>query len=318
MAETETPADINVSDSELFSSATAPEPKEAPPPHPTEEGRDVHGRFRPQGDQAPKPPGEPPSPPPPGQPTPQPPPGSPTPPASVPPQDDANVPSWRLREEREQRERLAQQLQERDFTLRQMQQRMDEFERQRSPQGQQELPDPLVDPNGYRAAIEGQFNQKLQTMQLESNLQLNRLQHGQIFDEAYQAFMQAAAGDGGFARLIVNSPNPGGSMVNWYKRAVTLARVGDDPEAFINTEIERRLSDPQFLGQALERAKAVASGQPMTNGATPPRANNVVQVPPSLSRVPSGSPTEFATGADGMPSDNELFRSSLPAPRKKA
>jgi len=317
MAETETPADINVSDSELFSSATAPEPKEAPPPHPTEEGRDVHGRFRPQ-DQAPKPPGEPPAPPPPpGQPTPQPPPGTP-PPASVPPQDDANVPSWRLREEREQRERLAQQLQERDFTLRQMQQRMEEFERQRSPQGQEEMPDPLIDPKGYSNRMEQQFQSRLQTVQLENNLQLNRLQHGPVFDEAYQAFMQAAQGDGGFARLIVNSPNPGGAMVNWYKRAVTLARVGDDPEAFINTEIERRLSDPQFLGQALERARAVASGQPMTNGATPPRANNITQIPPSLSRVPSGSPTEIATGADGMPSDNELFKSSLPPNRRKA
>jgi len=318
MAETETPADINVSDSELFSSATAPEPKpETPPPHPTEEGRDVHGRFRPQ-DQAPKPPGEPPPPPPPGQPTPQPPPGTPAPPASIPPQDDANVPSWRLREVTEARERLARQVEERDHQLRQMQQRMDAWERQQAPQGQQELPDPLIDPQGYRQALEGKFTSDLKTVQLENNLQLNRLQHGPVFDEAYQAFMQAAQGDGGFARLIVNSPNPGGAMVNWYKRAVTLARVGDDPEAFINTEIERRLSDPQFLGQALERARAVASGQPLTNGATPPRPNNITQIPPSLSRVPSGSPTEIATGADGMPSDNELFKSSLPPSRRKA
>ena len=318
MAETEVPADIPVSDSELFSSATAPEPKEAPPPpHPDDAGRDIHGRFRPQGEQPPKPPGEPPAPPPPGQPTPQPSPGTPPPAASVPPvADDANVPSWRLREEREQREALARQLQERDFALRQMQQRMDEFEKQRSPG--QEMPDPLVDPQGYRTALENKFTNDLRTVQLENNLQLNRLQHGPVFDEAYQAFMQAAQGDTGFARLIVNSPNPGGAMVNWYKRAVTLARVGDDPEAFINAEIERRLSDPQFLGTALERARAVASGQSPTNGATPPRPNNITQIPPSLARIPSGAPTEVATGADGMPSDQELFKSSLPPSRRKA
>ena len=317
MAETEVPADVPVSDSELFSQATAPEPKEVPPPHPEDAGRDIHGRYRQQGEQAPKPPGEPPAPPPPtpGEPTPRPPPGTPPPAAPVPPAaDDANVPSWRLREEREQREALARQLQERDLAFRQMQQRLDAFEKQQSPQ---EMPDPLIDPQGYRTALEAKFTNDLRTVQLENNLQLNRLQHGPVFDEAYQAFMQAAQGDPGFARLIVNSPNPGGAMVNWYKRAVTLARVGDDPEAFINAEIERRLSDPQFLGTALERARAVASGQPL-NGATPPRPSNVTQIPPSLARIPSGAPTEVATGSDGMPSDYELFKSSLPPSRRKA
>jgi hypothetical protein len=98
---------------------------------------------------------------------------------------------------------------------------------------------------------------------------------------------------------------------------VTLARVGDDPDAFINAEIERKLSDPKFLSTALERARAVASGQPVGNGAAPTIANNVMQIPPSLSRIPSGSPTEVAVDGS-MPSDTELFRSSLPPPRRKA
>jgi len=317
MAETEVPADISVSDSELFSNATAPEPKpETPPPHPADESRDIHGRFRPQGDQAPKPPSEPPAPPPPGQPAPQPPPGTPPPSALVPPQDDANVPSWRLREVNEQRERLARQIEERDLQLRHMQQRMDQFEKQQSPG--EELPDPLIDPQGYRRALENKFTSELKTLQLESNLQLTRATTGPMFDEAYQAFMQAAQGDPGFARLIVNSPNPGGAMVNWYRRAVTLAKVGDDPEKYVEAEIERRFADPQFVSSLLERARAIASGQqlaPQGNGAAPPRQNNVVQIPPSLSRVPSGSPTDNPTGAYHL-DDETLFRESLPPNRR--
>jgi hypothetical protein len=319
MAETTETADIGVSDSDLFSGAVAPtaapEPAtEAPPPHPALEDRDALGRFRARQEAQQQQPTDPapatPPAPPPVQPAPVP--GQPTPPQQ---DDSATVPSWRLREEREQRERLAQQLQERDYALRDMQRRMAQFEQQQAPQQQPDIPDPLIDPQGYRTALEGKFQSDLRTVQLENNLQLNRLQHGEVFDQAYQAFMQAAQSDQGFARLIVNSPNPGGAMVNWYRRAVTLARVGDDPEAFINTEIERRLSDPKFLATALERARAVAGGQPQAGAA--PRPNNVTQIPPSLSRVPSGSPTETFSGADGI-SDEELFRGSLPPPRRKA
>ena len=316
MAETTETPDVGVSDSELFSNATAPEPKpEAPPPHPEVEGRDIHGRFRKAEEQTPTPPGEPPAPPP--QPTPQPgQPPAPGVPPQQPQQEDANVPSWRLREEREQRETLARQLQERDHLLRQMQQRMEQYER---PQAPAELPDPLIDPQGYRQALEGKFTSDLRTVQLENNLQLNRLQHGEVFDHAYQAFMQAAQGDPGFARLIVNSPNPGSAMVNWYRRAVTLAKVGDDPDKYVEQEIARRLADPQFLSRAVEAARSYASGQPLPagNGAAPPRQNNVTQIPPSLSRVPSGSPTEYSPGAGGMPSDEELFSESLPPVRKR-
>lgn len=317
MAETTETADVGVSDSELFSNAVAPSPQpdETPPPHPNDEARDVRGRFRPQ-QAAPTEPAVAPPPvvsPPVAATAPGMAPASPG--AVPPPPDDANVPSWRLREEREQREALTRQLQDRDAALRDMQRRMEQFERQQAPNAQNEIPDPLIDPKGYRSAIEGQFASKLQTIQLENNLQLTRLQHGEVFDSAYQAFMQAAQGDPGFARLIVNSPNPGSSMVNWYRRAVTLSRVGDDPDKFIEAEISRRLSDPAFLSRAVEAARAHASGQPPQPGAAPGRPNNVTQIPPSLSRVPSGSPTDVVMG--GMPDDETLFRESLPPPRKR-
>ena len=200
--------------------------------------------------------------------------------------------------------------------LREMQRRMEQYEK---PQAPAELPDPLIDPQGYRTALEGKFTSDLKTIQLENNLQLNRLQHGEVFDHAYQAFMQAAQGDPGFARLIVNSPNPGSAMVNWYRRAVTLAKVGDDPEAYVNSEIERRFADPQFVAALMERARAIASGQPPQqpgNGAAPPRQNNVTQIPPSLSRVPSGSPTETSMVAMGL-DDETLFKESLSPSRRR-
>jgi hypothetical protein len=326
MAETTETVDIEVTSEELFRQAVADKPvkppEETPPPHPDDENRDIHGRYRRTAEeQAPKPPGEPPptptpqpptptpTPVPPGTPTPQPPPGTPPPPQA----EDANVPAWRLRELRERRDAAEHRAQQSEMLLRQMQDRLQQYER---PQQPQELPDPLIDPQGYRSAMENKFQSDLRTIQLENNLQLNRLQHGETFDHAYQAFMQAAQGDPGFARLIVNSPNPGAAMVNWYRRATVLSQVGDDPQKYVEQEIMRRLSDPQFLGRVVEAARNYASGQqqqPVVSG----RPNNVTQIPPSLARVPSGSPTEVMQPGGSF--DNEdLFRKSLPPQRKRS
>jgi hypothetical protein len=230
------------------------------------------------------------------------------------------VPSWRLREEREAREAYASRLAERDRQLTDALNYLRQMQVQATPPPQPI--DPIGDLPGFHQSLAGQLEQlrnelsgQIRTQQLESNLQLTRLQAGpELFDNAYRAFVETASGDQGFARAIVASPNPGAALVNWYRQALTLNQIGPDPEAWFAERKAALLSDPEFLQQAVEAARnyqpgaARASGQMRPGGAAP--TSNVTVLPPSLMRM-RGSSTSEATaanpGGDDPLSDSSLF-----------
>ena len=226
------------------------------------------------------------------------------------------MPSWRLREEREQREAYASQLAERDRQLREVVAYVQQMQRQSQPQPQ--APDPLLNPaewNAYQGNAMQQLHQnvmhQLRTNQLESNLQLTRMERGpEHFDAAYNAFMRSAEGDVAFARSIVNSANPGAAMCDWYNRAMALETYGADPEAYFTRRVEALLQDKSFLAKAIDAARGMA-GQPAGRPGVP---SNVTVIPPSLSTMRSGSTPESgvtnAAGEDLM-SDQMLFQAAL-------
>jgi hypothetical protein len=283
--------------SQAIPSETAPP---SPAPSPGDPPRDELGRFTPRQ--------EPPA----------------APPPAAPPEQESAVPSWRLREEREQREAYATRLAEREAQLNQAIayiQRM-----QAASQPAPAAPDPLLNPaefNQYQAQslqqMQATIAHQLRTNQLESNLQLTRLERGaERFDEAYQAFMRSAEGDVAFARAIVNSPNPGAAMCEWYDRAKALDTYGADPEAYFNQRVNALLSDKAFLAKAIDAARSMATGaQPgqQTQGRySYAPSNNVTVLPPSLTSMRSGSSPESgitnAAGEDLM-SDQMLFQAAL-------
>jgi hypothetical protein len=280
---------------------------EAPPPG--ERRRDASGRFAPA--------------------TPEIPPGvtgQPGAPAPAPSPDGAEtVPSWRLREEREAREAYASRLAERDNQLSQALNYLRLLQQQQQAAPAPQAPDPILDPAGYSQfnqsalqTVEQRFANQLRTIQLENNLQLTRMQVGEeIFDDAYAAFMDAGGTDQGFARSIVNSSNPGAAMVNWYRQATTLQRIGNDPEAYLRSHEEALLNDTSFLQRAVERARAIAAN-PAVRGQAPGRAasstpSNVVVLPPSLQNIRGGTTAEAgAPGGEHDPmSDAALFNQAL-------
>jgi hypothetical protein len=230
------------------------------------------------------------------------------------------VPSWRLREERETREAYASRLAERDRQLTDALNYLRQMQAQAAPVPQPI--DPIGDLPGFHQSLAGQLEQlrnelsgQIRTQQLESNLQLTRLQAGpELFDSAYNAFVETASNDQAFARAIVSSPNPGASMVNWYRQALTLNSIGPDPEAWFAERKQALLQDPEFLQQAVDAARnyqpgaARASGQMRPGGTA--ATNNVTVLPPSLMRM-RGSSTSEATaaspGGDDPLSDNSLF-----------
>ena len=80
---------------------------------------------------------------------------------------------------------------------------------------------------------------------------------------------------------IMTSPNPFDAAVAWHKRNQTLQRVGSDPDAWLEAEMEKRLADPAYQAKFLEKIKGTAA-------ANTSRSNPVTSLPPSLNRLPAG------------------------------
>jgi hypothetical protein len=206
-------------------------------------------------------------------------------------------------------------LDERD-RRRQAEQRLQEFEAER--QRVQEQPiDPIMRPDEYfdrrfAAAVDPLRRQF--TMQLaNANKALAAAQHGpELVEEAQKAFdAEVAAGrlhPAEHARVFT-AANPFQAAVEWHNNRRLVAEVGNDPKAYRDRLLEEALSDPAFLGRALEAARAQASGRPMTVAPQrqAPRASTVpaqaagrTPLPPSLNRQgpPGGQPPPLGEAPD--------------------
>lgn len=220
---------------------------------------------------------------------------------------DGMVPSWRLREireareaaqreaerERQERSRVEAELNAARFQMQQWQ--------QRQAQPPQEIPDPLADPTGYDRHVSFVLDNKLKEMEANFSFRLAHVQHGDTFEKAYSDLLsRVQRGDIGLRNQILSSGDPGASLVSWYKREQTIARVGDDPEAYRSKVLEDALNDEAFLAKVVEKIK----GKPAQGS----NSRNITKLPPSLNRA-TGSPVTTADD-EGM-DDKSLLKSML-------
>lgn len=101
-------------------------------------------------------------------------------------------------------------------------------------------------------------------------------------------------------RQLMQSRHPYVDLVQWHERQQTLATVGNDPQAWLQAELEKKMADPAFQAQVIERARSGA----VQNGN---RQQPITSIPPSLSRVPAGA----NQADDGDMSDGALFANAL-------
>ena len=303
------PMDTGVSDADLFSSAMEnpapasdtggqsaqeqpPIQQQQPDQQPSQDGgpaRDERGRFAAKD-------GEPP----PAQQAPPAADGQQQPPADGqqrPADDGAAVPSWRLREEREAREAAHARAEQAERRALQTQMRLEQLERHlQQKQNPPEPIDPLADPQGFLAMMREEFERGRMEDRLQFSMERAHEKHGEVFEQAYNAFCATAPGNQQWAQSVLRRPNPGAEIVAWYNKERAYQEFGTDPKAYRS----KLLEDPQFLAEAVAAANARATGQ--VNGARP---NNVTQRPVSLSRVPGGGPNPVD---DNDVSDRALFR----------
>lgn len=121
---------------------------------------------------------------------------------------------------------------------------------QPQPQPQVEAPDLWTDPDKF---IQHRLQEAMAPMQhamlANARMAAEAIHKPELVQEAEAAFNAAAASgrmDPALHQRINSSPNPFHAAVQWHqslKRQEALGKYGDDPEAFIKAEIERRLAE---------------------------------------------------------------------------
>ena len=293
---------MDIDDKELFSSAmaddpipeAAEQPAEAPAPETPqqeERPRDEHGRFAASRQAAQEVQGEQPA------------------PAAEPPQakEEANVPSWRLREVREEAERRVAE------TNAQWQRQFEMLQRQNQPKPEPKpAPDLFENPQG---AIEYGARQLLtpieqQQQQLRAELQETReyysrrdaeKDHGpETVREAYNWLAQGIqARDPDVMHLyqqVMQSKHPFDVIVAAHKRTSVMQQIGNDPDAWA---IRRAAELQQQQAAQAPASRQQSNGRPQ---------GSIVKLPPSMSRIPA---SQLDGDDDGDMSDAALFRHAM-------
>lgn len=236
--------------------------------------RDEHGRFAPKATDAQPAAEQPPA----VQPAPQ--------PAKT--EEAATIPAWRLSEVTQERNELRQRLAALEAKI-------------NTKPAEPEKPAPEIweDPNGFVQAALTPIQQQMQSALLSLSKETAIVRHTEeVVTAAEQAFMEAARNrtlDPADFNRVLNAPNRYSAAVEWHKRNSTLQKVGSDPDAWFEQELSRRMADPAF------KAKLT----------TPPAAavqpSNVVELPPSLSRIGTAPGPESVGGMDS----GSMFRAAL-------
>jgi hypothetical protein len=269
---------------------TPVEPVEAPQEAKQDRARDEQGRFAPKAPEAPETVVQE---------------TAPQPEVEAPSHEgkpDVHVPSWRLAEEAQRRREAEQQLAEMRAEMRQIQQMQLAQQRQQAPQPQQEPVDPFADPQGFAQSIQSGFEGRLKELQLQHSLQFARFAHKEVFDQAYEEFVDYAhkTRDQATYQRVMQSSDPGEALVSWYKDQQLHKELGgSDLNSFLAKQREEWLKDPAVQAQVIEAFKA-------TQQQTQP--SNITNLPPSLSRATSAAPSH---NENSEWSQESIFKSAM-------
>lgn len=226
--------------------------------------------------------------------------------AEQPAKDEAHVPSWRLREVREEAERRVAETEAR------WQRQFDELRRQSQPKPEsQPVPDVFEDANGFLQHGVSQavnpIKSELQAQREFMSQQFAESQYGaEKVNAAYDWIKQGLASRDPDAvatyQRAMQSMHPYGDIVKAHQQRAVYQQIGNDPNAWFEKELERRMADPAFAGAQLQRIQNSA------RGAQTPQGQSKIDLPPSLSRVAAA---QVATDDDNDMSDAALFRHAL-------
>lgn len=271
-------------DKELFESAfqdEAPEQVETPDPEaPQERPRDEHGRFAPKAHEEA---------------------AQPAPVLEKPEPKTEGIPSWRLKEEAEARRAADERANRLEREMAELRQQVTQ---QSSKKAEPEQPAPEPWDPGYTeyvqnqaaAAVQSRYEAAIQAMAKETAYARHT---EEVVTAAEKAFVEANNSrtlDQADFHRVMNAPNRYSAVVEWHKRQQVFSTVGNDPNAWLEKQLEERLKDPAYQAQLIERIRGTAQ----------PGTRPVTQLPPSLNKA-----TRAAASAEDDDSDAGLLKSAL-------
>lgn len=212
-----------------------------------------------------------------------------------------HIPAWRLREEAEARREADRRAAQLESMLSQYEARLRELQ----PQQPQEMPDFFANPEALPHYIEHVLSQRDQYWQQNfrqavANMSLQRAhdKHGEMFLEAFKHITELPL-DNPVRQQVINSPDPGETLVKLYRDQKNLSMIGDEGiDAFMQKKLEAALEDPAFLAKAIEKARGVASAQPTQQIRTPPSLNKATgaRIPEEAQEITGESLYKYARG----------------------
>lgn len=222
---------------------------------------------------------------------------------------DAQIPSWRAREIAEERRQAVARYEESERGRAEDRRQLADLQRQLAAMQPKKEPtdfftDPVAALREQLSPVEQQFQELRGQMVLRASraeaIAANGLAPVKEMEQAIEAvFASRGSRDPEMQALSARmraSDDPIGVAMDWHKREKLLKETGGDVSAFRAKTLDEALKDPAFLAKALEAAKAQAQGGGQ-------RPNNIMQLPPSLSRIPSGGDPDDTDMSDGA-----LFR----------
>jgi hypothetical protein len=231
--------------------------------------------------------------------------------------DGGQIPSWRLREIREERDRIAaaHEADRRELeTLKRERAQWQERQRQmREAEQAPQAPDPIADPQGYQAFVDQQVAARFQSVEQQMrNWRVNMTfadqheQHGEAFEKAMQALESSR--DKEAIQSVMEAINPGKALMKWHRKQAAMAEVGDDLDGY-NAKLRAKLkADPEFRKEFMAEMEAEARGN---SGRS---AGNVTDLP-SLNRAPGGGGRQSLGVLANANTDAEIY-SELTARRR--
>ncbi len=201
-----------------------------------------------------------------------------------PPQDREphHVPLSELKAERKRRQEFEQQLVEARARATAMEQLLQQRAPAQAQQPQEEIPDAILDPQGYVNHVLGQERERQRNQMLHVYEEMTRARYGD--DKVNTAYL--AAQSAGVLPRIVQQANPWTALMAWHKDHTVRQEIGEDLEAY-----KKRIAD-----EAVQKALA---GLKAGEGA------------PQQQRFPGSLASATATGTQGAVLTDEAIANDV-------
>lgn len=171
--------------------------------------------------------------------------------------------------------------------LREARKRIAEFEEKEKEKA--ETPDPILDPEGYKAAQDKALDERLWDVRVNtSEIAARRFYGEKVVKAAFEALQ--AQNDPLLGMRIRRSADPWEEIVKWHKKELLLAEVGDDSAAY-----KAKIIKDWQEAQAAEQANAPPAPTTPATPAIPPASLTKAPSGPKASEVPVGAGNAFDT-----------------------